>query len=77
MNRWDPSRARQLIEDRGFTRRHVAKHVLLSYQSVNQILMGRKPGFRTLMLLAALLNTNMDYLTGKSDDPSPKSNEVA
>lgn len=74
---WNPIRLRKVIEDRGYTRRHIAKHVLLSEETLTKILNGRKPGDQTLALLAMLLKTNVDFLTGKSDNPAPNKEQVA
>jgi transcriptional regulator with XRE-family HTH domain len=78
MNKVDTTRLRDLIEKRGFTSAHVAKTSFIKVNSLHQILCGQyKPSIRVLNYLAITLGTNVDYLTGKSDDPSPNKESVA
>lgn len=58
-----------MIKTRGYTRDHVAQQCGIKVDSLNGILRGRIPSTPVLLLLAQTLNTNVDYLTSKSDDP--------
>jgi transcriptional regulator with XRE-family HTH domain len=72
MTNLDTTRTRELIEKRGFTFKHVARCCFIKYGSFFHILGGRaNASERVIFLLAQTLNTNVDYLTGKSDDPTP------
>lgn len=75
--RWNPDRARQLIDSSPFKRTYLARELGLEPKSFDQILIGRKPGRNTLRVLASLLNTNADYLLFQSNDARPKTSSVA
>lgn len=68
MARWNPEKAKELIENLGYTRRFIAKRCgLTNVYSLHQILMGRKPSGQTLNLLASTLKTTPETLMAKSE----------
>lgn len=75
--RWNPERTRDLIEKRGLTRKFIAQNCGLKSDSLDHILAGRKPGAGTLILMAQVLQTSVDYLVGKTTDARPKEVSVA
>lgn len=66
------TRVRELIEERGLKPKFVARKCFITYGSFMHILGGRaNASERVVFLIAQTLGTNVDFLTGKSDDPSP------
>lgn len=64
MTYWNPSRAKELVEQKGYTRKWLASQCGLSVSAINGILRGRKPGLPVVKLLALALNTTVEDLLG-------------
>lgn len=77
MKTWNPQRAKELIEQKGFTRRHLAKCLGVTLSTFQGMMSGRSPGKFSLFLMAETLGTNTDYLDFRSEDPRPKKGHVA
>ncbi len=68
-----PDRIRKLREELGLTQDEVAREAQCNQGHYSAIERGLIPsvGARILIGLARALRTNVDYLTGTSDDPTP------
>ena len=61
-----------LRKERGFTQRQLADLIRISPSTYNQYEVGRlKPNYDVLMNLANLYNVSIDYILGRTDDPTP------
>ena len=61
----------------GITKQETAKRMLLSQPAYLRYESGeRTPSIHVIRVMADVLNTSVDYLIGKTDDPSPDSYTV-
>jgi transcriptional regulator with XRE-family HTH domain len=75
---FNPNRAEQLRMKKGFRRAFIAGECGITSNYLSLLMHGhRAPSERVLNLMALALGTSTDYLTGKSDDPSPPKGQVA
>lgn len=76
MNNVFPERIRALRMKKGWTMQHLAdqmgkgKSTIAGYEAGQ-----RNPKAKDLDLIAKLLDTNVEYLVGSSDDPTPKTED--
>ncbi|MCL2531764.1 MAG: helix-turn-helix transcriptional regulator [Oscillospiraceae bacterium] len=64
-------RLRQLRQERGLTQRNVADGLNIAESSYQIYEYGRKkPGFDKLVALADFFDVSIDYLVGRTDNPS-------
>lgn len=71
------SRLKECREKIGITKQEAAKRVGISQPAYLRYESGdRKPSLQVLKEIAHVLNTSVDYLTGKSDSPVPVSYEI-
>lgn len=62
----------ELIQSRGITRRELAQSVNVSERLLYYYVAGQKtPNMETLIALADFFNVSLDYLVGRTDDPTP------
>lgn len=65
-------RLRQARKYKGLTQDNAAKIIGTTYQTISNYERGtRDPDTETLVKLANLYNTSIDYLVGNTDDPTP------
>lgn len=65
-------RIRILRDDRGLTQKELARSLGISNEYLSQIELGKKkPNAGHLVALADMLNTSVDFLLLRTDDPSP------
>ena len=60
---------RQLRKERHLTQVEVAKEVGLSARGYQDLELGAKPGFDTLLHIADFYDVSVDWLMGRTDDP--------
>ena len=60
---------RQLRKDRHLTQAEVAKEVGLSARGYQDLELGAKPGFDTLLHIADFYDVSVDWLMGRTDNP--------
>ena len=60
---------RQLRKERHLTQAEVAKEVGLSARGYQDLELGAKPGFDTLLHIADFYDVSVDWLMGRTDDP--------
>lgn len=71
-----PERLTHLLEQSGTTRRSFARALGISERMVQYYITGRKdPTAQTLVAIADFFNVSLDYLVGRSDDPTPPRKE--
>lgn len=67
-----PNRLRLSREAKGLTQKELAAGISIGYQTYNHYETGRnEPDLSTVVLLAKYLNVSLDYLLGRTNDPSP------
>lgn len=75
-----PFRADRLLalqREKGYTNRHIATVIGVNENTVRRwITEGRQPGALSLNQLAAVLDTNIDYLMGNTDDKTPPPSDI-
>jgi transcriptional regulator with XRE-family HTH domain len=65
-------RLKNLREQQGLSQRELAKHVKIAHSTLGMYEIGeREPDFDIVSRLATFLNTSIDYLLGRTDDPRP------
>lgn len=63
MSSWRFERARELIDESGYTHKHIARKVGIEPNTLSHLLSGRRnPGLPLLILLAHVLETTPDEL---------------
>jgi transcriptional regulator with XRE-family HTH domain len=67
----------QLLDARGILQVDLAKHLNVSKTTVSRYIKGRIPDADTLDRIANFFEVSVDYLLGRTDDPSPRINVVA
>ena len=60
---------RQLRKDRHLTQAEVAKEVGLSARGYQDLELGAKPGYDTLLHIADFYDVSVDWLMGRTDNP--------
>ena len=66
-----PTALRNLMEERGETQENIAKAAEKTRQTVSQYVNGiSEPGYETLVKIANYFNVSVDYLLGRTKDPS-------
>lgn len=76
MKTWDPTRAREIIEERGLTRKYIASRCKITRSYLNEVLTGKLPSDTLLVVLAMTLNTTVEDLCSTTS-PSAESKETA
>ena len=72
------SRLKECREKMGITKMEAAKRMQLSQPAYLRYEAGsRIPSLQTLSIIANVLNTSVEYLTGQSDDPHPISYTIS
>lgn len=62
----------ELIQSYGITRRELAQSINVSERLLYYYVAGQKsPNMETLIALADFFNVSLDYLVGRTDDPTP------
>ena len=61
---------RQLRKDRHLTQAEVAKEVGLSARGYQDLELGRKPKYDTLLHIADFYGVSVDWLMGRTDNPA-------
>ncbi len=70
-------RIRELRKKRGITAEAITKQLMTSSASIWRWESGKnQPSQLRLHQLAEILNTSVDYLMGRTDDPSPPKKEI-
>lgn len=68
-----PTALRKLMEERGETQENIAKAAEKTRQTVSQYANGiSEPSYETLVKIADYFNVSVDYLLGRTEDPSRK-----
>ena len=66
-----PQRLRQCRKERGFTQWQMAVYCDITEKAYqNYELMTREPKLEILVRIADVLQVSLDYLTGRTDDPT-------
>lgn len=66
------NRLKKLREEKGLSQRELAKYIGIAHSTLGMYEIGeREPDFDTVTRLATFLNTSVDYLLGRTDDPRP------
>lgn len=70
-------RVRELQQAKGYSNRYIADQIEVNENTVSRWVTGnRQPGALSLNQLAAILETNIDYLMGNTDDKTPPPSEI-
>ncbi|SFU82034.1 helix-turn-helix domain-containing protein [Alicyclobacillus macrosporangiidus] len=65
-------RLSELIETNGVSKKDLAAILGVTYRNLRRYETGeRKPDFDGLIKLADFFNVSLDYLVGRTDDPTP------
>lgn len=57
-----------LRKEKGLTQKGVAEATDLSWRTIQDIELGKNPGYKTILKLADLFNMSIDYMAGRTDD---------
>lgn len=70
-------RLSELIESKGIMKKSVAEFLGVTYRTINNYENGvREPSIDQLTKLADFFEVSIDYLTGRSDDPTPPTRDA-
>ncbi len=66
-----------LQREKGYTNRYIAGVIGVYENTIRRwVTEGRQPGTLSLNQLAAILDTNIDYLLGNTEDKTPPSDDI-